>query len=119
MQGRRAAAGVLQSAALLACFLGSNAASQGFISVSNGAFVDANCTEFIPVGWNSCDLHLPHPCRLFLECAVRFRKVPSLPDLRSLEAFDLDIEVHSVLDAMSAEALREPFPWLSSTACNS
>ena len=45
---------VLQGAALLFCFLGADATSQGFISVSNGAFVDANCTEFIPVGWNSC-----------------------------------------------------------------
>lgn len=56
MQRIRAAAGFLLGAALLACFLGADAGSQGFISVANGAFVDANCTEFIPVGWNSCDL---------------------------------------------------------------
>ncbi|CAL5227630.1 g10635 [Coccomyxa viridis] len=53
MQRIRGAAGFLQGAAVLACLLGADAASQGFIGVSNGAFVDANCTEFIPVGWNS------------------------------------------------------------------
>ena len=58
MHRRRDAAGVLWGAALLACFLRVDAASQGFIGVSNGAFVDANCTEFIPVGWNSCDFFL-------------------------------------------------------------
>ena len=72
MQRIRAAAGFLLGAALLACFLGADAGSQGFISVSNGAFVDANCTEFIPVGWNSCDLSCLLSCRPVLECTVHF-----------------------------------------------
>lgn len=28
--------------------------SQGFISISNGVFVDSQCNEFFPIGWNSC-----------------------------------------------------------------
>ena len=69
---------VLQGAALLVSFLGADAASQGFISVSNGAFVDANCTEFIPVGWNSC---VPSP---FLIVA-RSWSVPDAPIVHSSE----------------------------------
>lgn len=54
----RGAVAFLRGAALLACFLRADAGSQGFIGVSNGAFVDSNCTEFIPVGWNSCVSYL-------------------------------------------------------------
>ena len=45
---------ILRGAALLVLLLEADAGSTGFISVSNGAFVDGACTEFIPVGWNSC-----------------------------------------------------------------
>ncbi|CAK0752555.1 hypothetical protein CVIRNUC_002155 [Coccomyxa viridis] len=49
----RGGAVLLQGVALLVSLLEADAGSTGFISVSNGAFVDGNCTEFIPVGWNS------------------------------------------------------------------
>ena len=50
---------LLQGVALLVSLLEADAGSTGFISVSNGAFVDGNCTEFIPVGWNSCASFAP------------------------------------------------------------
>lgn len=50
---------LLQGVALLVSLLEADAGSTGFISVSNGAFVDGNCTEFIPVGWNSCASSAP------------------------------------------------------------
>ncbi len=75
MQRIRGAAGLLQGAALLACLSGADAGSQGFISVSNGAFVDSNCTEFIPVGWNSCDLFLCFLSAALGVCRTLQRKI--------------------------------------------